>query len=907
MTIKKFGLIVTLILCSAVVLAQSSGSISGKIQDATGGLISKAHLTLRQGESVMAESESAKDGSYTFKNLRGGMYDLQVDAQGFATYSVSSVAVEDAREKQVSVTLHVATEEQVTVTTQTNGVSLNSDENANSTVLKGSDLDALADDPDALQTELQALAGPAAGPDGGQIYIDGYTGGQLPPKSSILEIRVNQNPFSAENDRIGYGRIDIITKPGSAKFGGHVRGSYLNSALNTSNSLASVQPNYQYYSGVFDVTGPITKKFSYFGASQYWQRQNQSFLRAVDPNDLSATPRTLSLTLAAPYSTTTAFARVDGQVGKHILQGQWVFIRTRKTGSGTGGLNLPEQSYSLSDVQNMFQVRDTMILNSHFLNEMSARWVRERSDQKPDSTRPTVTVQGSFVAGGSPLGHMVNHQDNLEFHDYATLTAGTHVMRMGLLARSYRIADYSNAGTNGNYLFQTVADYHAVRPYQYTATVVQNPLAKVLQFDGALFFQDEWRWKPTVNVSYGLRVEGQNRVREHLNWAPRLAIAWSPRAGKNQPKTVLRAAGGVFYNRFNAASQIQTIHNNGYFQQNYVVKNPPFYDPNAPAPVGVLVSSPDSKPYVYTLDPHFHIARNVQAALGVDRSLGKLGSLNLNYLYTRGVHQYFTNNVNAPFFDTAAYAITGPVPAVYNYQYQAGGDFRQHQLILTTNTTYRKVFLHSVYTYNHATTDTQGINYFPSVARNPSFDYGRASFAPAHQLEAFLTYSSPFRITMTAIASAQSGRPYNITIGNDLTGNTQSNARPAYGTCGAPDVITTAYGCLDTNPVGKGEKIVPYGVGTGPANATVHMTLNRVFNFGALPPADSAKSQKAAPRYTLTVIAGATNIFNMVNLASPNGVLSSPLFGQQLTPATGAFALSSPGNRTVYFTSYFSF
>jgi len=72
---------------------------------------------------------------------------------------------------------------------------------SNAVVLKGKDLDALSDDPDELENQLQALAGPAAGPNGGQIYIDGFTGGQIPPKSSIREIRVNQNPFSAEFDR----------------------------------------------------------------------------------------------------------------------------------------------------------------------------------------------------------------------------------------------------------------------------------------------------------------------------------------------------------------------------------------------------------------------------------------------------------------------------------------------------------------------------------------------------------------------------------------------------------------------------------------------------------------------------------------------------------------------------------
>jgi hypothetical protein len=46
------------------------------------------------------------------------------------------------------------------------------------------------------------LAGPAAGPNGGTIYIDGFSGGELPPKNTIREIRINQNPFSPEYDRL---------------------------------------------------------------------------------------------------------------------------------------------------------------------------------------------------------------------------------------------------------------------------------------------------------------------------------------------------------------------------------------------------------------------------------------------------------------------------------------------------------------------------------------------------------------------------------------------------------------------------------------------------------------------------------------------------------------------------------
>jgi hypothetical protein len=99
-------------------------------------------------------------------------------------------------------------------------VSVEPDNNTTALVLKGADLEALPDDPDDLSDALQALAGPGAGPNGGSIYIDGFTGGNLPPKESVREIRINQNPFSAEFDKLGYGRIEVFTKPGTDRFHG---------------------------------------------------------------------------------------------------------------------------------------------------------------------------------------------------------------------------------------------------------------------------------------------------------------------------------------------------------------------------------------------------------------------------------------------------------------------------------------------------------------------------------------------------------------------------------------------------------------------------------------------------------------------------------------------------------------
>jgi len=93
--------------------------------------------------------------------------------------------------------LKVAPTQQSITVEESPGITVNTDpsNNATATVLTGTDLEALADDPDDLAADLQALAGPSAGPNGGQIFVDGFSGGELPPKSSIREIRTNQTRF----------------------------------------------------------------------------------------------------------------------------------------------------------------------------------------------------------------------------------------------------------------------------------------------------------------------------------------------------------------------------------------------------------------------------------------------------------------------------------------------------------------------------------------------------------------------------------------------------------------------------------------------------------------------------------------------------------------------------------------
>ncbi len=918
--------------------AAQSATLHGQVTDPSGAVIPGAAISLTGGAQPLQATSSA-DGEYAFRAVTPGSYSVSVTAAGFAPLTIPGVTLAAGQSTSLNLPLTIAVEKQeVEVQSETQSVGISPDQNASAVVLKGSAIDALSDDPTELQNELQALAGPAAGPNGGQIYIDGFEGGQIPPKSSILEIRVNQNPFSAEYDRIGYGRIEIITKPGSAKLKGSLGGFGGDSALDTSNPFVAGRPSYYQYSYSGNISGPITKTASYFFDAFTITRQNQAIVDALNPATLTSN---INEAFPNPTNYFNLTPRVDFQISKNnFMSIRDQYSRYSEHGNGVGALNLPEQAENGVNWSNEVQIGDTWVINPHLLMEPRFLW-RRISNNVSSNFTPTVTVQGAFTTGGNSIGTLHDHQDVFMLQNYGTATFGPHTLRFGARARAYRDANYTTSGANGSYNFSNVAAYQAGTPSQYSATVIENPLARVLLFDGSLFVQDDWHLSRSFLLGLGLRYEAQNYIHDHNDWAPRIAFAWTPgRPGKAPAKTVIRAGYGWFFNRFTQSSAfnsgvtpyiIAAVHDNGVNQQSYTVANPGFFNPNAPEPASVLTSTPSSIPTFHSVDPHFHAALDMQAGIGVDHQFSKKITGNITYLYTQGDHQYFTNNVTAPTFDISDYTVTGPTPSDYNYQFQSEGFYRQNQLIVSSAIQLKKLTLSGNYVFNQAKSDSQGVNSFPSVAQDPGFDYGRAGFGIRHKLLLIESYTAPHGLVFAALLAAQSGTPYNLTIGEDLTANNQFNARPAYGTCGDPGVMTTQYGCLDTDPAGKDEPIVPFGVGLGPANAVVHVRISKVIGIGpkiktagegqTFTPGGgnvgnrgiggggpSIRLDAAAPRrYNLTFVLGASNILNIVNLGTPNGVLLSPLFNQTQTLAGGQFGSPVPGTRSIIFQSNFSF
>jgi hypothetical protein len=933
--------------------AQSSaatGTLRGQVTDPSGAVVANASVAVLVSGGPTHSATTSKTGGYEIGNLPPGQYTVTANAQGFAVFVQSDVSVAAGQVAQFNIALDInVQQEKVTVQENTTQVDVNPANNASQIVLTGKDLEALPDDPDELQSDLEALAGPSAGPNGGQLYIDGFTAGQLPPKSSIREIRINQNPFSAEYDKLGYGRIEIFTKPGTDKLHGQVSVVGNDSAFNTRNPFLGNAEQSPYDSLIYmgNIGGPINKKASFFLDVQ---RRNIDEIAIVDAPQFGPPE-----SVPNPRTRTNIGPRIDYQLTpSNTLTVRYQYYRDTWQNNGVGGLVLPEAGYNTLSTENTLQITDTQVLSTKVINETHFQYLRDNSNQTPLSTAPSLSVAGAYTGGGAAGGLQTDYQDHYELQNYTSISQGNHFLKFGGRLRAVHDANTSGAGFNGTYSFQCLPGSSGCNPSQlsFDATpsgVVPTVVATVV--DAGLYVQDDWKVRPNLTLSGGLRFETQNAIHDHADWAPRLSFAWGiGGGGKSAPKTVLRGGFGIFYNRITQDMVLNAERLNGITQQQYTVANPTGF-PVLPAP-GTL---PTNTQTTYQINPTLHAPYIIQSAVSVERQVTKIANATLTYLNSRGVHQLLSLNVNAPTPGTPNNSPLSniPNPAVGPiYQYASDGVFWQNQLIANFNIRAgARLSLFGYYSLNYANSDPIGsfssgstnaaafTTSFPSNQYDLKVDYGRASFALRDRVFVGGTIGLPRGFRLSPFMIFNSGSPYNVTVGaQDLSNDSLFNDRPAFsgvsGICLSP-----TQACHYVIPKNATYTPIPINYLTGPSLFTLNLRLAKSFGFGPMVGGNSGTAAGGGGggprggggggggggfgrmggggnpfnlgpgsnrRYNLTFSVNARNALNRVNAAAPIGVVTSPDFGKSVALAGGAFS-SPAANRRIELQALFSF
>src|SRR2546428_483079 len=497
------GIIVSLFF-SSVLFAQTA-TLRGTVTDDSGAIVPGAKITLTANSGTVNTAVAGADGSYSFTGIAPGDYVAQASAPDLATPPLKLTIRPGVQTLNLQLKV-AAVAQQVTVEDRAVTVTPEPANNASATVLAGDDLQALSDNPDDLIDELIAIAGPGAGPGGASIFIDGFSSGQLSSRESIREIRINQNPFSAEYDRIGTGRIEILTRPGTNQFHG---------------------------SGFFN-----------FG------------------NDF--------LISRAAHSTATT----------HTIQ-----------------------------------ATETAVFAENMVNEVRFQLFRSSNEITPNTIGPSIQVLGAFNGGASPEGHSFDTQSNYEFQDYMSVLHGQHSWRFGVRLRRQADDNISPQNFQGTFIFsggagpvldannQPVLDstgqpiltpITSIERYRRTllfqkigltpsqiaslggganqfSIIAGDPKLSVSQFDAGAFVSDDWKIRPALSMSLGVRYGTQTNIRDRRDISPRIGVAWG-----FAPKTVVRAGFGIFYDRFGLANTVTALRYNGIRQQQFDVTNPDF-------------------------------------------------------------------------------------------------------------------------------------------------------------------------------------------------------------------------------------------------------------------------------------------------------------------------------------------
>lgn len=927
--------------------------IHGTVTDPDGELIPGATVTFTPAKGPGRSVKSESDGTYNI-TIAPGTYTMLVSMPGFASYLVTNLKVPAVPSTTLDAKLKIGQENTViNVEASAVQLSVDPDSNASSTVLQGKDLESLSDDPDELQSELTALAGPAAGPNGGQIYVDGFTGGQLPPKSSIREIRINQNPFSAEYDRLGYGRVEVFTKPGTDKLHGNLQVNGNPSQFNTANPLVTnAQPPYHTLFLFGNLTGPLSKIASYNLGGSLRQIQDdqlvntQILARAASPAELCHPGDTgCALTPFRSYiyypQTRGDFSpRLDLALGeKNVLTMRYHFVRNVTTNSGVGNITLPTVALNTSSMSNIIQLSDTQTWSSRLINETRFEYEREHTADNALSNAPTVTVSGLFVSGGSAAQNTSDHADHYEVQNYTSLQLKKNFIRFGGRLRTNREATSPAQNTNGSFTYacvtysdctakrgtQAIVDnsYETGTPSQFSLVVMNQPSLRYTFADLGLYAETDWKPVQNFTLSYGLRYETQNHIRDHHDFAPRVSFAYGLGRGKGSPKTVLRGGFGMFYDRFTGSYILNLLRFNGTSEQAYIITNP---DPKTCSPndpsfkTHCIAGQTASAQETYQTAPNLRTPITTQFAVGFDQQVTRAGSLSVNYLHSQGVHQLASQNIGYPQVIPVG-ELPGQnllVPA--RYQYFTEGVFRQDQLIVNGRvSTGRHVSLFGYYSLNFAKGDTSGNGGAITTPYNIAADYGRTNFDVRNRLFLAGSITLPRYIQFSPFMIAQSGSPYNVTVGQDVNGDTFFNDRPYKVTGVAPDGknVKTINGCGTFAAPGyqpAGSPVAPINDCTGPNRFALNFRLTKTWGFGESPNAQNTGQgghshggpggpggehgdhghgshggggffggggSSTGKHYNFALGVQVQNIFNNRDLDPPNGTLLAPNFGQQ--------------------------
>jgi Carboxypeptidase regulatory-like domain/TonB dependent receptor len=849
----------------------NAGSVKVVVLDQTGAAILGATVSViavnaTSGSEAKTATANEK-GEATIERLAPGRYVVQVESIGFETTQITDVNIRRGRQERREVQLPIAGYvEEVEVTRD------RTDQNITdnfSSALTQDQIDALPDDEEEMAEQLANMAGPGA-----VMRVNGFSGGRLPPKSQIAEIRFRFDPYSAENHEAGFPRVDIRTRPGNGNWRNNATATFRDESLNARNAFATEKAPEQARRYQYSMDGPIKKgktsfSFNIGGMDSY----DTETIRTLNPDGTQ-----FDGIVSKPTDRINLNARVEHAINKNqMLRVEYSRNNNDQGQLGVGGFELYERAYDRFVRGNEVRVSTSGPVFGKMRNEvrLEVDWSETVSASFSDAR--TINVKDAFTSGGAQVAGG-RRARTIEFADNVDFALGKkHALRAGLLVEggSYRSDERRNF--NGTYTFSSHEAYLAGEALQYSQRI-GDPLVEYRSFQFGAYLQDDFRVQKNLLVSYGLRYEAQTHLSDNINLSPRVSFAWTPfKSGS----TTIRGGFGVFNDWYEDSLYEQALRLDGEHQRDLIVRNPTY-------PAIDLSGAAQLAPSVTRIASDLVMPQITRASFGVEHAFASWAQFRSNYFIQRTDDEFRAVNLNAPVDTVRPFPNLGIVTYV-----DAVGEAKSQGVDLSMNLNYapKRIFGAVNYRLAKAMNDGDSATSLPMNGGDLAAEWGPARNDVRHRIFGFVSTPLKFGLRTNLNMRYESGVPYNVTTGFDDNGDDVSNDRPA----GVGRNSARGEGLLnidlrlswqksigqarggDQGPGGPGGGPVIIrapggGGGRGPGGG------GGGGGFGGFGPGGAGNG-----RVNLEIFAQVSNLTNTVNYRNYSTVLTSTFFGQPLS------------------------
>jgi hypothetical protein len=831
--------LLSLALCLLSTIASAQLTVTGRVVDPSQAAVPRARVSLTGTATLTTTADEI--GRFRFDNVPPGRY--RVDVSGGSAFAPlrRDLVISSASQPVTFELALAAIEESVEVNADDVRPSVDTAANLDTTTLSGSALEELPVlDQDFVGALSQYLDPGSVATGGATITVDGVEVKSAGiPKSAVQEIAINDDPYAAEWQRPGRGRIEILTKPGAAHLRASLGLTLRSASLAARSYFAPVKPPERRQAAEGMVGGPVGTR----GDTSFLLTFTRQIDDAVASVHAVTAGGSFDQNFATPASRTEVMARLMRDLTPHSrasLQMNW---QRDSRVTGAGGVVLPQAASRASSRELDLYFTLSSSLSAERLNQFQLTLEFDREPTLSLSDTPSIIVRDAFVAGGGQ-NNLLRTEGGGKVSDVMTLSHKKHVIKFGVQVPNMNrrvFEDRTNQG--GTFIFNTLADYTARRPYSYTLQQGDGRASFWWREYGA-FIQDQLRLSTNLQVAYGIRYDWQSFFHDSNNFSPRASFAWSPH---KDGKTVIRGGAGVFYDRSGVAPVASVMLHNGTALRSYTILNPGYPDPFAGG-----ASLADTPSNVTVLASDVQIPSQAQFSLGIERALTKGSAMTLTYRGARGHHLFRSVDVNAPLppdFTSVPDPRFGHIQ-----QLRSDGRMSTDAIEMTLRAHYTKRLTGQLqYTLGRARNDTGGIFWYPTNQyAPPASEWGPADFDVRHRANLLMTLDNGMWGKVGASARFASAPPYSQTAGIDLFHTALTNARPS----------------------GVGRNTLRAG-----SSSTVDARWSR----------ELARRGKGDNTRSVTVSLDAFNIFNHPNFSGYVGNVRSPFY---LTP-TGV----APGRR----------